>query len=314
MVIRDKIKFRGGATAILAVVALLLLTSCFTGIESTKKVKLSREDTKRAAPTAEEKLSRQMTPDTLKSWQKGRKFYVSDKRIGRVLRRSSGNSEVPGDTLEFIGVTEHPSPAGQNNVWLTFSDGDNVWEFDCRRPYTAAMNEVTSMDIPMLIDLSYVKKIENLLNNREIFIRTSEWYNEEGERENGLKYCKVRITGIEGGNEQFPLKVYFLDSSGAFHATFMSTGLKPTDSRPFHALFSLDDIRSKHKNITDETWEMIQRGKVAKGMTREECRLSLGSPSQVETGRTYTGLLDTWIYGDGKYLKFEDGLLVDFRL
>ena len=48
-------------------------------------------------------------------------------------------------------------------------------------------------------------------------------------------------------------------------------------------------------------------------MTMEECRLALGSPREVERDATYGALIERWIYENGIYLLFSDGILTRFR-
>lgn len=55
------------------------------------------------------------------------------------------------------------------------------------------------------------------------------------------------------------------------------------------------------------------RGQVAEGMTKEECTLSLGAPQSVDRVPTHGGLLERWVYDNGVYLVFADGILERFR-
>ena len=46
-------------------------------------------------------------------------------------------------------------------------------------------------------------------------------------------------------------------------------------------------------------------------MTKDEVRLSLGSPSSVNQRPSHEGVREYWYYPDGRYLYFEDGVLVE---
>ena len=48
-------------------------------------------------------------------------------------------------------------------------------------------------------------------------------------------------------------------------------------------------------------------------MTKEECKLSLGNPTDVNSGHDWNSTIDFWQYPNGSYLRFQDGLLVSFR-
>ena len=48
-------------------------------------------------------------------------------------------------------------------------------------------------------------------------------------------------------------------------------------------------------------------------MTKDECRLSLGNPDELQSGHNTSQTLDIWQYSDGTYLFFSDGILTNFR-
>jgi hypothetical protein len=60
-------------------------------------------------------------------------------------------------------------------------------------------------------------------------------------------------------------------------------------------------------------WQNITRSRVAQDMTREECRLALGSPNSVQRRNAITAIQELWLYENGIYLTFEDGILTSFR-
>lgn len=63
----------------------------------------------------------------------------------------------------------------------------------------------------------------------------------------------------------------------------------------FKDMFGLGNIRSKHSKTSDARWEKISEGKVELGMTKEECRLAKGDPTDIvrnDQGR------EDWIYRD----------------
>jgi hypothetical protein len=83
--------------------------------------------------------------------------------------------------------------------------------------------------------------------------------------------------------------------------------------RSFSNLFSFTDPRRNYPNITDEYWQLITSGTVTTGMTRDECRLALGAPKDVDRQTGYSSVHEMWGYENGIYLIFEDGILVKFR-
>lgn len=317
MVIRRRTKTSKYNEVIIAVTAImtsLLLCSCFTGIEGTSEVRLSREDRKKVEQSAEEKLMSSVESVPLGKWNEGKVFYVTDPKLSVVLRqRGDSYRELAADSLVYAGTRELPSPSGVATLWIVFTDGNSEWEYDTHKKKDVAFNSVMNTEMPMLIDSDYVAAVRNVLKGRRLWVRSSEWYDGNGARVKGKKFESITVSDVLKGNTVFPLRVEFF-SEGEKCCVYMSGGHRSTDSRPFQNLFSLSDIRENYKGITDEVWEMIREGKVRLGMTKEECRLSLGNPVNTESGRDYARLLDVWSYGDGKYLKFEDGILADFRL
>ena len=93
----------------------------------------------------------------------------------------------------------------------------------------------------------------------------------------------------------------------------MTVGTSSISGRDFDSLFSLTDVRLQYPEITAENWTRIVNGEVVEGMTKQECRLSMGSPKSVNQRPDQTGLKEYWYYDGGRYLFFFDGLLKEFR-
>ena len=85
-------------------------------------------------------------------------------------------------------------------------------------------------------------------------------------------------------------------------------------SRRFESLLTLSDPRLRWRNIDDATWRNIVEGRVVAGMTREQVRLAVGAPSDVDrrAGNGSSGVVfETWVYPSGRLVRFEDGFVVD---
>lgn len=62
----------------------------------------------------------------------------------------------------------------------------------------------------------------------------------------------------------------------------------------FDKVFSKNDIRKQHMNISEKNWNKIKQGVVEIGMTIDECILAKGSPEatdSIETAQSYTAIL-----------------------
>ena len=128
------------------------------------------------------------------------------------------------------------------------------------------------------------------------------------------KYVEVTVSDVKPGSIAFPLKVCFVDESGKQAWAMLNFGNSGKESRSFSNIFSISNFRDKYPSVSDETWRLISNGRLAVGMTKLECKLSLGNPTEVDSGHDYTQTLDLWHYSDGSVLWFEDGLLTRFRL
>lgn len=296
----------------------VVMTSCFTGIEGTKKINLSREDRRHANPTPEERFMAQVQPTPLKEWEEGRRFIVTDDKALLVIVPQMGivstaPESVKGEIFEFKGVQSRMNVAGNLNVGLQFTDGNYIYLYDTGKEFDVAMEEVQSDRIPMLIDEEMVSRARQLLTGNKFWSRTNLWYDSLDNRINGRKFVEVTVTDVEPGNMVFPLRLRIKTTDGEEAFLWMNLGSADNDSRSFHNLFSLSDIRKHYPSIDEETWGYISRGDVKVGMTKEECRLALGNPVDLNSGHDYSQTIDIWSYENGKVLWFEDGRLVRMR-
>lgn len=314
----NNISFRRCLCALTAVFACLCLSSCFTGIESTKKINLSREDRKKANPSPEEIFMSQISSFPLKDWEQGKRFIVTDDKALLIIVPQSGISPFPPDSvkgkiLNFEGVRSKMNVAGDINLSILFSDGVYIYAYDTGKDFDSAMEDVKSDQIPMLIDEELVVKARNLLKDKSFWSRTNLWYDSLDNRIPGRKYVEVTVDDVFPGNMVFPLKLKIKTKDGDSAFLWMNLGSADNDSRSFHNLFSLSDIRKHYPSIEPETWEFISRGNVKLGMTKDECRLALGNPVDLNSGHDYSQTIDIWTYENGRVLWFEDGKLVRMR-
>lgn len=296
----------------------LFLTSCFTGIESTKKIHLSRDDKKTLTPTREERFMDQIQAQPLKFWDEGKLFIISDDKALLVIVPKEGllpyaPDSVKGKIIEYSGIESKINAAGDLTVALLFTDGTYVYAYDTGKEFDNAMEDVMSDQIPMLIDEDMVLQAKKLLMGQKLWSRTNLWYDSLGNRIDGKKYIEVSVEDVLPGNFIFPLmlKIKTLDNQTAY--LFMNLGNRDNASRSFHNLFSLTDIRKHYPNIDPEIWDYISQGKVKEGMTKEEVKLAIGNPNDLNSGHDYSQTLDIWSYDNGRVLWFEDGRLVKIR-
>ena len=291
-------------------------TSCFTGIESTPKISDKNLDRERIVVTDEEKYLTDIMPEQPGDWKEGKLFYVTDSRINLALEPSSHPSPKAGEYLAYKGRRGVPSLTGSLDTEIILSDSHGN-EFVHR--INTSPEELDSRDkieIPFAIEMSMVDRTKQELNGKKLYIRTSLWFDNEGNAVRGLKYIPVEVTDVQPGNTIYPVKVKFIsaDNPEAGEAyVYLMVGNALKGARNFASLFYFDDPRKRYPQITDENWKAITHSCVAPYMTREECRLALGNPSSIDRYHGTTTYSERWNYENGISLIFDDGILRNFR-
>lgn len=316
---RGVFRLRNIMSLAVSILFVLLLSSCFTGVEGTKKIELSRAERKAVAPTAERLFSDSIEAEPLSRWKPGKEFLATDARLALLLSPHDGVSGIPADSLpgkviRFLGVSTRRLPDGSEGSLLGFDIDGCRYDYSLSRPLGNADTTVRGDNLPMMIDLDLVGRMNKTLSGRTLWTRTQLWYKTDSLRIVGKKFIPVTIARVEPGNSVFPFKVVFSTDEGEDVFYFMNTGNSARDSRSFDTLFFLSDPRKRYTGIEQEVWDLICLGRVRNGMTKEECRLSMGPPADVIVGRDWSSTRDIWKYSDGRYLIFSDGLLTDFRL
>lgn len=301
-----------------AIISLLGASSCFTGVESTKKITLSKEDKKAIMPSEEDLFFQPVAGTPVTQWEIGRPFIAADNKALMIFEQQGLPLDMDevglgGKKLTFAGADQRIAPDGSHSLVLLFRDGDNLYRYNTEKNVNVAAEEVHSDQVPMLIDCAMIDSARKLLNGKRLWTRSPLWYDSVGNRIPGRKFVPVTINSVESGNLVFPVKLGFKTDDGEQAWAFMNFGNSATESRAFANLFYLNDYRKNFPAISDEVWNLICEGKIATGMSKLECKLSLGNPSEVDAGHDYSQTLDLWHYPDGAILWFEDGVLTRFR-
>lgn len=250
-------------------------------------------------------------------WPIGKRFYATDNRAllifdQRNLPVDFEKEALEGKILQYCGTDTEQLPDGTTTLLLKFSCDSLLLRYPTGIVPEAA-TRFRSMSVPMLVDLDIIDAMRKKLMGKKLWTKSLLWYDAAGNRIPGKKFVEVEITDISPGDISFPLKVSFRDKSGRDACFMMNFGNELSKSRSFPVLFSLSDPHLKYPDILPEYWDCIQRGTVLPGMSKDECRLSIGNPADVDSGHDYTRTLDVWHYSDGRYLMFVDGLLSKYR-
>lgn len=310
----------------MVILLIISTSSCSTGIEHTKTIKMSKTEQKILLPSPEELFIDSIQPLSLRDWKSNKLFLISDNRALLVYdiydntgRRVSLDS-LANFLIAFDHIEQSDAPSGQKTSSIVFnmltpdhlSSGNHI-VYNTNKPIELAENMIWC-DFPMLIDLSMVEDYRNKLKGRQFWIKTSLWYDIDGIPLKGAKFVPVTINDIQIGNSIFPLSVLFHDGNRIASIPMNMAGRESGfESRTFQSLFSLSNPKNQYPDISPDVWQLICRGNVKQGMTKTECKLALGAPQEVDSGHDWNNLIDFWRYSDGTFLRFQDGLLIDYR-
>ena len=154
------------------------------------------------------------------------------------------------------------------------------------------------------------------MNGRELWVTSAIWRDSLDNVIGGLKFVPVRVTNVAPGTGDYPVRIDFTTVSvdpARNGSLYISTASRGAGSRRFETQFALDNPRRRYPEIEEKTWDLIARSMVAPGMTRQECRLALGAPTDIDRRAGYSTVREIWTYENGIYLIFSDGILIDYR-
>lgn len=298
---------------LVAALPLLFLTSCFTGVEGTRRVVMSKDDIQATLPTVEDDLTAPLKGEDLASWRPGKEFVALDNRAAlifdsRTLPPDPLSLSLKGKTLVYRGSDMRVTPGLDTVRLLIFADSARQYIYPLKR------QTVNSLELPMLTDKALIDRFDALLKGKRLWVRNAVWHTGGSMTMQGLKYAPVVITNVTPGSGVYPANIHFKCDGKDTAWLPVSLGNAGPASRSFSHQFSLSDPKEQYPGISDENWNLIQQQRVVTGMTKTEARLSRGNPKDVSQGHNSAMLYELWQYPDGSYMIFEDGLLTRFKI
>lgn len=297
----------------------VLTTACGTGIEVTERV--TDKDVRRVIEQADghqPTVTLVAFSDSVPAWRQGKRFWVADNQVLHLFVPSRDYDidtvKVAGHEFSFDGYDTGGLYDNRLTVNLLFSDTADGKSYVYRTGKT--IDEFRSgFSIPMLIDMDMVDHIARQVVGKDYFIRTPIWYDRNSEQMmDGRHFIKVHVDSVLPGNAVMPLRLLFTTAdTGERAMVWMSDNASVMHGRDFDAMFVAADPHLSYPAISDANWKRITCGQVVEGMTKEECRLSLGSPKRILENPDQGGMREYWYYDGGSYLYFQDGLLNQFR-
>lgn len=126
------------------------------------------------------------------------------------------------------------------------------------------------------------------------------------------RYTILTINKVQPKNSSTLVSLILIAKNGATYETEVNLkyDIIVKNDNYIEDVFGLEDIRKKYPDITEERWAIITQGELEKGMSIDECRLSLGKPTEIRIKKD--SRLETWFY-NGKTLDFENGTLQRFE-
>lgn len=299
---------------IVAIVSATMLSGCFTGIESTPRI--SDNDVKRQniVETPEDTYLNDVVPDSSESSKIGHQWIVTDSKIKLVLDPSAAQYSIqPGDTLTLVALTDNRRFDGQHVADALLADTRGN-RFTYRTNLTVDnFKSGTKLEIPFTVDCPTIENVRRKMEGKTYYITTPTRYDMNGNLYTGRRFVAVRIDTVSYGNVYYPICLVATDDLGQQFKLYMSVESQSKMPRKFASMFSLSNPRKRYPTVTDENWNLIVNGKVSQGMTRDECRLALGKPDNVDRQMGYSVVREIWTYENGRYLLFIDGLLETYR-
>ena len=302
----------------LAILAGVVLHSCFTGVETTKKI--TDNDVRRAIQEIErDKTDKSLAvfADSLPAWNDGKCFWVVDDKARLIFSPSQDYNldtlPLLGKQLYYVGYGTRRLMDNSEIVDIHFSDGAHLLSYPTGKSYNDLCK--SKLTIPFLVDDDMVRYYGSQLEGKTVYVKTPLWLDIEGGGQiGGRRFIPVVITAVRPGDKVHPLRVEFRAADNSEEAfVWMKEPGSDGAGRDFDSLFSLTDVRKQYPDISSTIWGNIVNGKVTEGMTKEECRLAMGNPVNVRQLPDQNGLKEYWYYDGGRYLFFVDGLLKEFR-
>lgn len=131
------------------------------------------------------------------------------------------------------------------------------------------------------------------------------------------RYTQYTVNDVEVTNGSNYVTFHLTDKNGTLctkQVTFVResvVGDAYESENYFDEVFGMGSLRKLYPQISAATWERIEKGEVAIGMSMTECRLAVGEPMRTYKD-TQTGIQD-WIYENRVILSFKAGKVVAIK-
>ena len=224
----------------------LLLSSCFTGVEGTKKVTDKDVAKVLQQPSGDSHTEQQLLQltraDSVATWPVGKRFFVCDDQARLMFLPSAEYStdtlRLGGKSVSYAGYTTGSLLDNNSLVTLQFTDGVHTYSY---RTGKELADLHPGYSIPFFIDEDVVNRARQQLDGKTFYIKTRIWYEPENEvMKDGRQFIPVKIVKVEPGNKVYALKLTFeAQDNGEQAMVWIADDTKALRQRSFDALFSV---------------------------------------------------------------------------
>ena len=155
--------------SLVVVLLALVLTGCFTGVESTPKITADDVKREQIIVTAEQLYMDSVKPERFARCKPGKQFYVTDNKINLIFGATAkSDCALMGETIVYRNCRETTSVTGEEVVDLVFVDNQGH-EYMYRVGMSVKeMLERENVEVPFTIELSVIsdakKKLQEIGN------------------------------------------------------------------------------------------------------------------------------------------------------
>ena len=166
-----------------ALAASLMLTACFTGVESTKAI--TKKDVKRALEGTEEAVDAErgkmysVAKASFAEWQPGKLFYVTDDNVKLLFapNAASATASLQQHYLSYKGYSTDTSIDGKDCVVIAFADeAGNEYLLPTNKTLEELSQPQLPYSIPFLIDIDEILQLRSMLVGKAVYVKSPLWY------------------------------------------------------------------------------------------------------------------------------------------
>lgn len=241
-----------------------------------------------------------------------RGFFGTDtSNVYRCCSKSGTQSDygrMAGRYFRVVDVIGHPQEARTFYLKLQAGDNGDIAYYEYGADYEA--------DFPFIV-VGFFEKRKKDFVGRQYVVRGRSWSDDGGPLTdiNTGKLVNLDAGGVWKGVdfvvEEKTYKPGLVLQGKAGEKVFIASGTLDNSS-PYY-MFSKEDSDKYRALFGEANWDVILKGEVRPGMTKEMCRLAMGAPVNIFTREVDNALIEQWEYSRDKCLNFKGERLIGLQ-